>query len=72
VDIPSDMKVSCLLTAIAGKTHLNLDSSVKQRVVRNQKDGQQIHTLLNTTTFTPTSVIDVYNNYLGEIKIFSY
>ena len=74
VDIPSDMKVSCLLTAIAGKTHLNLDSSVKQRVVRNQKDNQrkQIHTLLNTTTFTPTSVIDVYNNYLGEIKIFSY
>lgn len=74
VHIPSDMKVSCLLTAIAGKTHLNLDSSVKQRVVRNQKDNQrkQIHTLLNTTTFTPTSVIDVYNNYLGEIKIFSY
>jgi hypothetical protein len=72
VNIPSDMKVSCLLTAIAGKTHLNLNSSVKQRVVRNQKDGQQIHTLLNTTTFTPTSVIDVYNNYLGEIKIFSY
>ena len=74
VYIPSDMKVSCLLTAIAGKTHLNLDSSVKQRVVRNQKDNQrkQIHTLLNTTTFTPTSVIDVYNNYLGEIKIFSY
>lgn len=74
VYIPSDMKVSCLLTAIAGKTHLNLESSVKQRVVRNQKDNQrkQIHTLLNTTTFTPTSVIDVYNNYLGEIKIFSY
>lgn len=74
VYIPSDMKVSCLLTAIAGKTHMNLYSSVKQRVVRNQKDNQrkQIHTLLNTTTFTPTSVIDVYNNYLGEIKIFSY
>ena len=74
VHIPSDMKVSCLLTSIQAKTHLNLDSSVKQRVVRNQKDNQrkQIHTLLNTTTFTPTSVIDVYNNYLGEIKIFSY
>lgn len=72
VRISSDMKVSCLLNSTAGKTHLNLNSSVKQRVVRNQKDGQQIHTLLNTTTFTPTSVIDVYNNYLGEIKIFSY
>ena len=74
VNIPSDMKVSCLLTAIQAKTHLNLYSSVKQRVVSNQKNGQinQIHTLLNTTTFTPTSVIDVYNNYLGEIKIFSY
>ena len=74
VDIPSEMKVSCLLTSTAGKTHLNLHSSVKQRVVHNQKNGQtnQIHTLLNTTTFTPTSVIDVYNNYLGEIKIFSY
>lgn len=74
VNIPSDMKVSCLLTAIQAKTHLNLYSSVKQRVVHNKKNGQmnQIHTLLNTTTFTPTSVIDVYNNYLGEIKIFSY
>ena len=74
VHIPSDMKVSCLLTSIQAKTHLNLDSSVKQRVVHNKKNGQinQIHTLLNTTTFTPTSVIDVYNNYLGEIKIFSY
>ena len=74
VCISSDMKVSCLLTSTAGKTHLNLNSSVKQRVVRNQKNGQtnQIHTLLNTTTFTPTSVIDVFNNYLGEIKIFSY
>lgn len=74
VHIPSDMKVSCLLTSIQAKTHLNLDSSVKQRVVHNKKNGQmnQIHTLLNTTTFTPTSVIDVYNNYFGEIKIFSY
>lgn len=74
VHIPSEMKVSCLLTSMQAKTHLNLHSSVKQRVVHNQKNGQrnQIHTLLNTTTFTPTSVIDVYNNYLGEIKIFSY
>lgn len=74
VHIPSDMKVSCLLTSMQAKTHLNLDSSVKQRVVHNKKNGQrnQIHTLLNTTTFTPTSVIDVYNNNLGEIKIFSY
>lgn len=74
VHIPSDMKISCLLTSIQAKTHLNLHSSVKQRVVHNKKNGQinQIHTLLNTTTFTPTSVIDVYNNYFGEIKIFSY
>lgn len=73
VSIPKTLKVSCLLRNNNGKTEFDVPSSMKQHVVENTKDYSQtrMHTLLNTTTFTPSSVIDIKNSR-GNIIIKGY
>jgi hypothetical protein len=73
VSIPKTLKVSCLLRSNYGKTEFDVPSSMKQHVVENTMDYSQtrMHTLLNTTTFTPSSVIDIKNSR-GNIIIKGY
>lgn len=73
VSIPKTLKVSCLLRNNNGKTEFDVPSSMKQHVVENTQDYSQtrMHTLLNTTSFTPSSVIDIKNSR-GNIVIKGY
>ena len=73
VSIPKTLKVSCLLRNNNGKTEFDVPSSMKQHVVENTQDYSQtrMHTLLNTTSFTPSSVIDIKNSR-GNIIIKGY
>lgn len=73
VSIPKTLKVSCLLRSNYGKTEFDVPASVQQHVVESTKDYSQtrIHTLLNTTSFASSSVIDIQNSH-GNISIKAY
>lgn len=73
VSIPKTLQVSCLLRNNYGKIEFDVPASVKQHVVENKKDYSQttMHTLLNTTSFAPSSVIDIQNSN-GNITIKGY
>ena len=74
VSIPNALKVSCLLHNSYGKINLDLPSSVKRYEMDKEEKGftLRMHTQLNTPSFTPNSVIDVYDSYCGSIKIKGY
>ena len=73
VSIPKTLQVSCLLRNKYGKIEFDVPASVKQHVVESTKDYSQttMHTLLNTTSFAPSSVIDIQNSN-GNITIKGY
>ena len=73
VSIPKTLQLSCLLRSRNGKIEFDVPASVKQHVVESTKDYSQtrIHTLLNTTSFTSSAVIDIQNSN-GNIGIKAY
>ncbi len=74
VSMPNALKVSCLLHNSYGKINLNLPPSVKRYEMDREEKGFTLrtHTLLNTPSFTTSSVIDVYDSSYGGITIKGY
>ena len=74
VSMPNALKVSCLLHNSYGKINLDLPPSVKRYEIDREDNRFELrtHTQLNTSSFTPNSVIDVCDSSYGSITIKGY